>query len=126
MDMIKPVTINGNKYFTREDKERLIGLTYKVKIENIALYYRIGQKRVYLYDYNKVKEIYDKARKRKNIFIPKYVSDKTHSILKDYSVFNMEEKEIAKKYNITKQAVNELLNKYIDPAKDKYEYLIEE
>lgn len=124
--MIKPVTINGNKYFTREDKERLIGLTYKVKIENIALYYRIGQKRVYLYDYNKVKEIYDKARKRKNIFIPKYVSDKTHSILKDYSVFNMEEKEIAKKYNITKQAVNELLNKYIDPAKDKYEYLIEE
>ena len=126
MDMIKPVTINGKKYFTREDKERLIGLTYKVKIENIALYYRIGQKRVYLYDYNKVKEIYDKARKRKNIFIPKYVSDKTHSILKDYSVFNMEEKEIAKKYNITKQAVNELLNKYIDPAKDKYEYLIEE
>lgn len=124
--MIKPVTINGKKYFTREDKERLIGLTYKVKIENIALYYRIGQKRVYLYDYNKVKEIYDKARKRKNIFIPKYVSDKTHSILKDYSVFNMEEKEIAKKYNITKQAINELLNKYIDPAKDKYEYLIEE
>lgn len=124
--MIKPVTINGKKYFTREDKERLIGLTYKVKIENIALYYRIGQKRVYLYDYNKVKEIYDKARKRKNIFIPKYVSDKTHSILKDYSVFNMEEKEIAKKYNITRQAVNELLNKYIDPAKDKYEYLIEE
>lgn len=124
--MIKPVTINGKKYFTREDKERLIGLTYKVKIENIALYYRIGQKRVYLYDYNKVKEIYDKARKKKNIFIPKYVSDKTHSILKDYSVFNMEEKEIAKKYNITRQAVNELLNKYIDPAKDKYEYLIEE
>jgi len=124
--MIKPTIINGKKYFTREDKERLIGKTYLVRIENIALYYRKGQKKVYLYDYHKVKEIYDKARRRKNIFIPKYVSDKTHSILKDYSVFNMEEIEIAKKYNLTRQAVNDILNRYIDPAKDKYEYLIEE
>jgi len=126
MDMIKATIINGKKYFTREDKERLIGNGFLVKIEDMAFYSRKTKKKTYLYNYDKVKAIYDKARRKKNIFIPKYVSDRTHSILKDYSIFNMTEVEIAKKYKVTRQAINEIINRYIDPAKDKYEYLIEE
>ena len=124
--MIKATIINGKKYFTREDKERLIGNGFLVKIEDMSFYSRKTKKKTYLYNYDKVKAIYDKARRKKNIFIPKYVSDRTHSILKDYSIFNMTEVEIAKKYKVTRQAINEIINRHIDPAKDKYEYLIEE
>lgn len=124
--MIKPITIDNKKYFTKEGKETLIGKGYTIPIEDIALYDRRLHKKIVLYDYKKVKEAYMKSRRKKNIFIPKFVSDKVHGILKDYSVYNMLENKIAEKYGLTRQRINSILHKYTDPAKDKYEYLIDD
>lgn len=125
--MINPVIINGKKYLTVQDKELLIGKSFKVKIENIALIDRKTRLVTQLYDYYKVREAYRlKRQKRINIIIPKFVSDKVHSILKDYAVYRMEIKDICKKYNLSNQRINYLLNKYVDKAKGKYENLLED
>jgi predicted DNA-binding protein YlxM (UPF0122 family) len=111
------INVNGKEYYTQQEKRQLITTSTFVKIEMVIYFKKTGE-RVKLYDKEVVDKYHKNSRsKKKDIYISKFANDNHLKVLKDYTIFNMSVKDIAKKYKISKQRVHQILDKHIDPVK---------
>ena len=111
------INVNGKDYYTQQAKKQLITTTTFVNIEMIIYFKKTGEK-VKLYDKEIVDRYHNNSKsKKKEIYISKFANDNHLKILKDYTLFDMSVKDIAKKYKITRQRVYQILDKHKDPVK---------